>query len=57
MESLFINLLIVLLAFVAMEGVAWFSHKYLMHGLFWYLHKDHHKRNLPASLSTTISSF
>lgn len=44
MESIFINILIVLLAFVAMEGVAWLSHKYLMHGLFWYLHKDHHKK-------------
>lgn len=44
MGSLFISILIVLIAFVAMEGVAWFSHKYLMHGLFWHLHKDHHKK-------------
>jgi beta-carotene 3-hydroxylase len=44
MGPLIINLLIVLVAFVAMEGVAWFSHKYLMHGLFWFLHKDHHKK-------------
>lgn len=27
-----------------MEGVAWFSHKYIMHGLLWVLHKDHHKK-------------
>lgn len=26
-----------------MEGVAWFSHKYIMHGLLWKLHKDHHE--------------
>jgi beta-carotene 3-hydroxylase len=27
-----------------MEGVAWFTHKYVMHGLLWTLHKDHHKK-------------
>jgi beta-carotene 3-hydroxylase len=27
-----------------MEGVAWFTHKYIMHGLLWILHKDHHKK-------------
>lgn len=36
------HILIVLLAFAGMEGVAWFTHKYIMHGLFWRLHKDHH---------------
>lgn len=25
-----------------MEFVAWATHKYLMHGLLWSLHKDHH---------------
>lgn len=25
-----------------MEGVAWFTHKYIMHGLLWNLHKSHH---------------
>jgi beta-carotene 3-hydroxylase len=25
-----------------MEGVAWLTHKYVMHGWLWYLHKDHH---------------
>jgi beta-carotene 3-hydroxylase len=29
-------------AFLAMEFVAWFTHKYVMHGLLWILHKDHH---------------
>jgi beta-carotene 3-hydroxylase len=28
-----------------MEGVAWFTHKYIMHGLLWYFHKDHHTRD------------
>ncbi len=38
------NILIVIAAFLAMEGVAWFTHKYIMHGLLWTLHKDHHKK-------------
>ena len=25
-----------------MEAVAWATHKYLMHGLLWKLHEDHH---------------
>ena len=40
-----INSSIVLLAFLSMEGVAWFTHKYIMHGFFWFLHKDHHKKD------------
>ena len=28
-----------------MEGVAWFTHKYIMHGILWYFHKDHHTRD------------
>lgn len=27
-----------------MECVAWFAHKYLMHGYLWNLHRDHHKK-------------
>src|SRR5690554_5333823 len=38
------NILIVLFAFLMMEAVAWFTHKYIMHGLLWTLHKDHHKK-------------
>jgi len=26
-----------------MEFMAWFSHKYIMHGFGWYLHEDHHQ--------------
>lgn len=25
-----------------MEGVTWCTHKYVMHGLLWVLHEDHH---------------
>lgn len=31
-------------AFISMECVAWLAHKYIMHGLFWFLHRDHHVR-------------
>jgi beta-carotene 3-hydroxylase len=34
---------IVLVTFIAMEGVAWLTHKYVMHKWLWYLHEDHHK--------------
>lgn len=34
---------IVVLVFAAMEGVAWFLHKYIMHGAGWFLHEDHHR--------------
>jgi beta-carotene 3-hydroxylase len=29
--------------FLAMEGITWLTHKYVMHGFLWYLHKDHHQ--------------
>jgi beta-carotene 3-hydroxylase len=35
--------LIVLATFLAMEGVAWSSHKYVMHGFGWGWHRDHHE--------------
>jgi beta-carotene 3-hydroxylase len=28
--------------FLSMEAVAWLAHRYLMHGLLWFLHEDHH---------------
>ncbi len=37
-------LLIVIGAFCMMEAVAWLTHKYIMHGLLWSLHKDHHQK-------------
>lgn len=36
---------IFLTAFCWMEGMAWFTHKYIMHGFLWSLHKDHHKKD------------
>lgn len=31
--------------FFFMEFMAWFTHKYVMHGFLWSLHKDHHKKD------------
>ncbi|MFC2114167.1 sterol desaturase family protein [Bacteroidota bacterium] len=45
MMIILINILLVLAAFLFMEFWAWFSHKYIMHGFLWYLHKDHHIRD------------
>jgi beta-carotene 3-hydroxylase len=28
-----------------MEFMAWFTHKYVMHGFLWSLHKDHHRKD------------
>lgn len=42
MMHLVINIGVVIISFIFMEGVAWLSHKYIMHGLLWKLHKDHH---------------
>lgn len=44
------NALIIIVTFFAMEGVAWFTHKYVMHGLLWVWHRDHHKKEQPGYL-------
>lgn len=31
--------------FCIMEFMAWFTHKYVMHGFLWKLHRDHHKKD------------
>lgn len=41
--NIVINLLIVSGAFAFMEGTAWFTHKYIMHGFLWSWHKSHHE--------------
>jgi len=38
-----INILAFIGTFLAMEGVAWTTHKYVMHGFLWVLHDSHHK--------------
>ena len=35
--------LILICSFLGMEVVAWASHKYIMHGCLWCLHRSHHE--------------
>lgn len=37
-----VNLLLFLGALAAMEAVAYYTHKYVMHGFLWSLHESHH---------------
>jgi beta-carotene 3-hydroxylase len=36
-------IVVVTLTVLAMEGVAWASHRYIMHGFGWSWHRDHHE--------------
>jgi len=36
-------ILITLITFLCMEAVTWLTHKFVMHGLLWYFHEDHHQ--------------
>jgi beta-carotene 3-hydroxylase len=40
--STIIFILVVLGTFFLMEGITWCTHRFVMHGFLWYLHKDHH---------------
>ena len=40
---LIVYILITVVTFLLMEGVTWFTHKFVMHGLMWYFHEDHHQ--------------
>lgn len=42
METL-LYILVLIATFIGMEAVTWATHKYVMHGFLWYLHKDHHQ--------------
>lgn len=42
MQALF-YIFVTLAAVAGMEFVAWAAHKYLMHGVLWIWHEDHHK--------------
>ncbi len=37
-----LKIFLVLATFFFMEFVAWFTHKYIMHGFLWSWHKSHH---------------
>lgn len=36
-------IVILIVTFVIMEGVTWLTHRHVMHGFLWHLHKDHHQ--------------
>jgi len=42
---MFYSILLIIGTFFFMEFMAWFTHKYVMHGLGWYFHRDHHQRS------------
>ena len=44
------NVLIVVLTFLLMEGATWLIHKYIMHGFLWVLHRDHHDHSHAGDL-------
>ena len=41
--KILLNLFIFCALALYMEWVAWFTHKYVMHGFLWSLHEDHHR--------------
>jgi beta-carotene 3-hydroxylase len=43
-ETMVMYIFLFLLTVVAMEGVAFLMHKYLMHGPLWFIHESHHRR-------------
>ncbi|HEY2710097.1 MAG TPA: sterol desaturase family protein [Caulobacteraceae bacterium] len=43
MPTLALDIVLFLAAFGFMEGVAWFTHKYVMHGFLWVWHESHHR--------------
>ena len=40
--TILLNGIIIIGTFLFMEFVAWFTHKYIMHGLMWVWHRSHH---------------
>ena len=40
--DILIWIVVFIATFLGMEFMAWFTHKYVMHGFLWVLHKDHH---------------
>lgn len=42
---MWLHILVFLGVFFTMEFMAWFTHKFVMHGFLWNLHADHHKKD------------
>lgn len=43
MALLALDILLFCAAFAGMEGVAWLTHRYVMHGFLWVWHRSHHE--------------
>ena len=41
--SIIYYILVLAGTFVLMEGITWCTHRFVMHGFLWYLHRDHHQ--------------
>lgn len=41
--NIFLFILILLGTFLIMEGITWLTHRFVMHGFLWHLHRDHHQ--------------
>jgi beta-carotene 3-hydroxylase len=52
-----LNIVLLLVAFISMEGVAWLTHKYIMHGILWHLHRDHHIKEEAGVIEKNDSFF
>jgi beta-carotene 3-hydroxylase len=42
---MWLYIIVFILTFLIMEFMAWFTHKYVMHGFLWKLHSDHHRKD------------
>jgi len=45
MMSAWIYIVVFIATFCFMEFMAWFSHKFIMHGFLWHIHADHHRKH------------
>ncbi|WP_338409987.1 sterol desaturase family protein [uncultured Flavobacterium sp.] len=43
--EMILQIIVFIITFSVMEFMAWFTHKYVMHGFLWKLHEDHHKKD------------
>ena len=43
MSEIWIILGVFIASFAAMEACAWLTHRYIMHGPLWFIHKSHHR--------------
>lgn len=48
MPRALLNAVLLIASFLAMEGVAWAVHRYVMHGIGWGWHRSHHEPHGPG---------